>query len=110
MANQSLNDTPQICTRCIMDTSASDIVFDADGMCSYCTDFVQTKQGVLTLSPEERDAKFADLVAKVRADGRGKPYDCIVGVSGGVDSSWVLVKVVESGLRPLAVHMDNGWN
>ncbi len=110
MANQPVSDTPQICTRCIMDTSASDIVFDADGVCSYCTDFVETKQGVLTLSDEERGAKFADLVAKVRADGRGKPYDCIVGVSGGVDSSWVLVKVVESGLRPLAVHMDNGWN
>lgn len=110
MAKESVSDTPQTCTRCIMDTSAADILFNAEGVCNYCADFVDTKRGVLTLAPEERNAKFNALVAKVREDGRGKPYDCIVGVSGGVDSSWVLVKVVESGLRPLAVHMDNGWN
>lgn len=110
MAKDPVSDTLETCTRCIMDTSAADITFDTDGVCSYCTDFLKTKQGILTLAPEERDAKFRQLVAKVREDGRGKPYDCIVGVSGGVDSSWVLVKVVEAGLRPLAVHMDNGWN
>ena len=57
-----------------------------------------------------RERRLAALVAGVKAAGRGKPYDCVIGISGGVDSSWALVKAVELGLRPLAVHMDNGWN
>ena len=55
--------------------------------------------------------KITEVVIKrIKEDGKGKDYDCIVGISGGVDSSWVLVKAKEFGLRPLAVHMDNGWN
>lgn len=100
----------QACTRCIMDSTAADIRFNAEGVCSYCSEFVERKQRVLDIEPAERERKFQDLLAKVRENGRGKPYDCIVGVSGGVDSSWVLVTAVENGLRPLAVHMDNGWN
>jgi tRNA(Ile)-lysidine synthase TilS/MesJ len=50
------------------------------------------------------------LVERVKRSGRGKRYDCVVGVSGGVDSSWALQQAIELGLRPLAVHMDNGWN
>jgi N-acetyl sugar amidotransferase len=65
---------------------------------------------VLFASPEERAARLAQLVEQVKRAGRGRRYDCVVGLSGGVDSSWALHKVVELGLRPLAVHMDNGWN
>jgi N-acetyl sugar amidotransferase len=93
-----------------MDSTAADIRFDTDGICSYCSEFVERKQRILEIEPAERKRKFQDLLTKVRENGRGKPYDCIVGVSGGVDSSWVLVTAVENGLRPLAVHMDNGWN
>lgn len=93
-----------------MDTSAEGITFDDAGVCSYCTEFLAGKMQGLTISEAERDARREALLERVRADGKGKPYDCIVGVSGGVDSSWVLVKAVEAGLRPLAVHMDNGWN
>lgn len=105
-----MSETLQVCTRCIMDTSAQGITFDDAGVCSYCTEFEAGKMQGLALSDEERAERRAELVARVKADGKGKPYDCIVGVSGGVDSSWVLVKAVEAGLRPLAVHMDNGWN
>lgn len=105
-----MSDVKQVCVRCIMDTTAEGIRFDADGVCNYCTDFLEKKQHVLDVDPSERERKFQDVLAKVRENGKGKPYDCIVGVSGGVDSSWVLVKAVENGLRPLAVHMDNGWN
>ena len=52
---------------------------------------------------------LAATVEKVRLVGRGRPYDCVVGVSGGTDSSYVLLRAVELGLRPLAVHLDNGW-
>ena len=93
-----------------MDTSARDIVFNSDGVCNYCTDLEASTKNTLGLAPEEKERRLQALVAEVKAQGKGKPYDCIVGVSGGVDSSWVLVKAVELGLRPLAVHMDNGWN
>lgn len=100
----------QVCTRCIMDLSAADIRFDTDGVCNYCTDFLEKKRHIFMADPEERDGRLEALVAEIKAQGRGKRYDCIVGISGGVDSSWVLVRAVELGLRPLAVHMDNGWN
>ncbi len=100
----------QLCTRCIMDTSAADIRFDEDGVCSYCTDFLDRKHHVIALAPEEKERRLQELVTRIKDDGRNKRYDCIVGISGGVDSSWVLVRTVELGLRPLAVHMDNGWN
>lgn len=100
----------QVCTRCVMDTSASDIRFDSMGVCSYCTEFLERSAHVVHRDPAERRQALEALVAEVKAAGRGKRYDCIVGVSGGVDSSWALVQAVRLGLRPLAVHMDNGWN
>jgi len=100
----------RMCTRCVMDITANDIVFDDTGVCSYCTDFLERSAHVIFQNPETRRRELDDLVRRVKDDGAGKQYDCIVGVSGGVDSSWALVKAVELGLRPLAVHMDNGWN
>lgn len=100
----------QVCTRCVMDTTASDIVFDSDGVCSYCTEFLEKKSHIVHVEPAERERRLAAFVDRVKRAGRGKRYDCVVGVSGGVDSSWALVGAVELGLRPLAVHMDNGWN
>lgn len=99
----------QVCTRCIMDASAADISFDAEGRCSYCTAFLKDCSHVLFPDEQARSLALAELVQGIKRRG-GKRYDCVVGVSGGVDSSWVLVKSVELGLRPLAVHMDNGWN
>lgn len=100
----------QVCTRCVMDTSASDISFDEQGVCNFCTEFLARSGAILGATSEEKEVRLAAFVEQVKRQSKGKPYDCIVGVSGGVDSSWVLVKVVEMGLRPLAVHMDNGWN
>jgi len=102
--------TKQVCARCIMDSSVPNIQFDSQGNCNYCTDFLERCAHVLDDTSEVKAKKLQALVAEVKRAGRGKRYDCIVGVSGGVDSSWVLVKCVELGLRPLAVHMDNGWN
>ncbi len=100
----------RMCTRCVMDTTADDIVFDERGVCNYCTEFLERSSHVIFQNPETRRKELEDLVRRIKKDGEGKRYDCVVGVSGGVDSSWVLVKAVELGLRPLAVHMDNGWN
>ncbi len=100
----------QQCTRCVMDTTALDITFDDDGVCNYCTDFLKRSSHIIHEDPIQKEARLNALVAKIKEAGLGKPYDCIVGVSGGVDSSWTLVEVKRLGLRPLAVHMDNGWN
>jgi N-acetyl sugar amidotransferase len=109
MSNQ-LDTQFQQCTRCVMDTTAVDIVFDRNGVCNYCRDFIAQASVVIFENSEKRRLRLEDLVNEVRESGKGKPYDCIVGVSGGVDSSWTLVEAKRLGLRPLAVHMDNGWN
>jgi N-acetyl sugar amidotransferase len=93
-----------------MDTSASDISFDDLGRCSYCTEYLSQATDSLGASGTDRDEAFLELVRQVKRAGRGKPYDCVIGVSGGVDSSYALVQAVKAGLRPLAVHMDNGWD
>lgn len=98
------------CARCIMDESAPDIEFDADGICNYCKGFLQKRLKHIARSEEERLRRLDQLISRVKASGEGKPYDCIVGLSGGVDSSWALVQAVRLGLRPLAVHLDNGWD
>lgn len=100
----------QICTRCVMDTSARDIEFDDHGVCNYCRDFEKYLTNYQLSDPEQRQLSLEKLVEDVRKDGKGKPYDCIVGLSGGVDSAYTLLKVKELGLHPLAVHMDNGWD
>lgn len=94
------------CVRCLMDTTANDIAFDSEGICNYCKEFE-----MIMKSPKRKiEMSLEQLISKIQRDGKNKPYDCIVGVSGGVDSSYTLLKVKELGLRPLAVHMDNGWN
>ena len=102
--------TTQQCTRCVMDTSARDITFDQSGVCSYCTSLLNNSGKLIFMDSKERLGKLEKFVAEVKSRGSGKKYDCIVGLSGGVDSAFTLVRAIELGLRPLAVHMDNGWN
>lgn len=97
------------CTRCVMDTSDPEIVFDAEGRCNHCTEYVQRIAG-LVYQGGESDSALEAMFAQVREAGRGRPYDSLIGVSGGVDSSYVAYLAKKHGLRPLAVHMDNGWN
>ena len=92
-----------------MDTSDPDIVFDADGVCNHCHRFDAVTAKRMVPLPE-RGAMLDTLTETIKRDGRGKPYDCIIGVSGGVDSTYVAYLTHELGLRPLAVHFDNGWN
>lgn len=98
------------CTRCVMDSTVPGNTFAADGTCSSCTAFLASKARRPLLDPSVRESGLRRLVDDIRACGRGRDYDCVVGVSGGVDSSWLLVQCVRLGLRPLPVHMDNGWN
>ncbi len=93
-----------------MDTSVADISFDQSGACNYCREFLDRFGHVLNKPQAERERDLQTFVARVKAGGKGRRYDCVIGVSGGVDSSWALVQAVKLGLRPLAAHMDNGWN
>jgi N-acetyl sugar amidotransferase len=100
----------QVCCRCVMDTSVTNITFDEQGICNYCTEFLKDSEHILHKESVKRKQELDVFISKIKSDGEGKQYDCVVGVSGGVDSSWCLVQAVKLGLRPLAVHMDNGWN
>lgn len=99
----------QICKRCVMDTSDPNIRFDASGVCNHChayDELVRTR----VFSGEEARRRLDALLAEIREAGAGRKYDCVIGVSGGVDSTFVAYEVKRLGLRPLAVHLDNGWD
>jgi len=99
----------QICVRCIMDTTDPDIVFDSNGVCNHCHHY-DSVNAYYILKGDAAKARLDKLINTIKQDGKGKEYDCIIGLSGGVDSSYVAWLVKQHGLRPLAVHLDNGWN
>jgi N-acetyl sugar amidotransferase len=105
-----MNHDKQICVRCVLDSSVPGISFNDQGYCNYCSDFLKESSHIISKPKADQERGLAEFITKVKNNGKGKRYDCIVGVSGGVDSSWALVQAVRLGLRPLAVHMDNGWN
>lgn len=99
----------KICSKCLMDTSDPDISFDNDGVCNHCkryTDIVKSR----VFEGDEASQKLQELIYNIKKSGKGKDYDCLIGVSGGVDSTYVAYLLKQFGLRPLAVHFDNGWN
>lgn len=100
----------QECTYCVMNESANDIHFDSLGQCNYCTDMLKKLESFQPANEADLKIKFNNLLDKVKKSGKGQRYDCIIGVSGGADSAYVLYLAKQHGLRPLAVHMDNGWN
>lgn len=92
-----------------MDTSDSEIFFNPMGVCNHCLQF-QDRARLEWFPNEEGTRRWNHVVAQMKANGLGKEYDCILGLSGGVDSSYLALKVHESGLRPLVMHVDAGWN
>jgi len=98
----------RICRRCVMDTSDPDIRFDSNGFCNHCTAALQLKQMRV---PVDKGKTFSRIVQEIKEKGKGKKYNCVIGVSGGVDSTYLAYVVVKkAGLTPLAIHVDNGWN
>ncbi len=98
------------CSITVMDNIADpDISFDEKGICNYYYDYKAAEAGTV-LTGEAGKKKIEELVSQIKAAGNGKPYDCLIGLSGGVDSTYVAYLVKQLGLRPLAVHLDNGWN
>ena len=106
MSNLEIN----ICTNCVMDTTDSKIVFDKDGVCDHCNTYFEDILPKWNPDGLDDSALF-NLAAKIKKDGQGKDFDCIMGMSGGIDSSYLLYLAVEKlGLRPLVFHVDAGWN
>ncbi|MBQ4568203.1 MAG: N-acetyl sugar amidotransferase [Desulfovibrio sp.] len=89
-----------------MDTSDPQITFDADGHCNHCTQAAK----LLSELPTDKEKALSLLIANIQGMGKDKPYDCIIGLSGGVDSSYLAYKAKDWNLRPLLVHVDSGWN
>ncbi len=99
----------QICKQCIMDTTDPDIYFDSEGICCYC--HLMAKKAKIYSEPENvLKEKLEKVIFSIKKEGQNKKYDCIIGVSGGIDSTYVAYLVKKLGLRPLAVHLDNGWD
>ncbi|CAL7963040.1 N-acetyl sugar amidotransferase [Gammaproteobacteria bacterium] len=99
----------QICSNCVMDTSDPEIVFDEQGVCNHCKIYKERAENELRSGNAGR-IELNSIIDKIKAEGKGKNYDCVIGVSGGVDSTYVAYIAKKLGLRPLAVHFDNGWN
>lgn len=96
------------CSRCVMDDSAPGLALDANGICSFCRSYDQTV--VPLLAARKRPGHLDEVVTSIKDAGRGRRYDCVVGISGGVDSIYAIRTAHQLGLRILAVHIDNGWN
>ena len=99
----------RVCSRCVYDEETPHITFDEQGVCNYC----RTQEELEKSYPagEEGERLLRGIAERIKKDGKDKKYDCVVGVSGGCDSSYLVHYIVkELGLRPLAVHFDNTWN
>jgi len=99
----------KICSRCIYDERTPAIIFDEKGVCNYCKTFDSLLEEYQTGNPEG-EKRMNEIIEKIKKDGKGKKYDCVIGVSGGTDSSFLVYWAVQKSLRPLAVHYDNTWN
>lgn len=100
----------QICEKLVIDTSDPSVYFDAEGICNYYHEFKKIVEPRWDTSQSGRKL-LLEQVSRIKAAGKGKEYDCLMGMSGGADSSYMLHKMVtEFGLRPLVFHVDAGWN
>ena len=99
----------QICKKCVMDTTVPDITFDEEGICNYCRDyFVKARR--LSVKGGKAKVTLQRIVKKMKENGKNNKYDCLLGVSGGTDSSYVAYLAKKLGLCVLLLHFDNGWN
>lgn len=98
-----------VCTRCVLDTSDPDITFDSEGVCNHCRK-AESLLPNYRFTEEESEQRLKAIAGRIRVTAGNQPYDSILGLSGGVDSSYVAHLAHKIGLKPLVVHFDNGWN
>ncbi len=103
------NSSYQMCTRCVMDTTDPEITFDEQGMCNHCHEF----DNVISkcwFPNEEGKQQLEQIFNRIKEERKNYEYDCILGLSGGLDSAYLALVMKEYGMRPLVVHVDAGWN
>ena len=99
------------CTRCVMDNSSdTTITFDENGHCNYCTSALGEINTTTYFPGEEGERRLSDMIAKIKEENKDKAYDCMMGISGGLDSSYLAYLGYKWGLRILAVHIDDGYD
>lgn len=98
---------PNRCVRCVLDSRVPGIEFSKEGLCSHCQLFERLETSYRV--EEQTGARLQRLLRRMKARGKRSKYDCVMGLSGGTDSSYCLYMAKKLGLRPLAVHFDNGW-
>lgn len=98
------------CSKCVMDSTDPEIVFDEEGVCNYCNSFAKIYPDFDKDKAVFNEQELLNKIIEIKQFGKDKEYDCIVGLSGGVDSSYVAYLSKQHGLRPLCVHFDSGWN
>lgn len=100
----------QICNCCVMDTTDEDITFDSNGVCMRCNEYKERIEHDWNFG-NGHEKELDELITSIKKSGEGKKYDCILGLSGGLDSSYMLhLAVKEWGVRPFVFHIDAGWN
>jgi len=99
----------QICLKCVMDVTDPEIIFDEKGVCNHCNNFKKTISK-RWFPNDEGKKKLSKIFSHIKKQGNKQEYDCIIGLSGGVDSSYLALVLKDYGLRPLAIHVDAGWN
>lgn len=105
--NMDKNISHKICSRCVCDTTIKSIKFDSASECNFCKSYDYLR----SFYKKEKDLQtFEKIVSNIKKEGGGKTYDCIIGLSGGTDGTYTLLLAKKNGLRPLAVHFDNGWS
>lgn len=105
-----MSDRPyQMCTRCVMDTTDPEIQFNEKGICNHCRQFDE-KFTIIPKVGYKESPTFWNMVNMIKKNSEGKEFNCILGLSGGTDSSFMAYLCKEAGLKPLVVHFDNGWN
>lgn len=98
------------CSRCILDSNDNpNLVLDAEGVCNHCR-YYEEQERLLVKTGSAGEKLMSETIAKIKSYGKGKKYDCLIGLSGGVDSSYVAYIAAQKGLNALCVHFDNGWN
>lgn len=98
------------CNRCVMDSSVQDIIFDSEEVCNYCKEYEKHSKNIIFEDEKIKEHKLKKLLQEIKAASNGAEYDCIIGLSGGADSTYVAYLVKQYGLKPLVIHLDNGWN
>ena len=98
------------CNRCILDTNDyPGISFDVNGVCNICKTYDDLAEKAF-FNPEEREKRLSEIISEIKKKGKNKKYDCIIGISGGIDSTFLAYQAKIFGLRPLLFHLDNGWD